>query len=238
MKKVNLKTNRTRTPKENTKTGILATEYKSNHECTSCALTFKSSNNLVDHNKQVHACEKNILCGKSFATARTINFHIETIHSGDNPYSCEYCGKSFNRSGNRNTYVETVHKTGPPLLCPHCGKLVKHTNTMDSHVKHVHKINDEKFTCEECGKVYRTKKDIQVHMRYHLPEDIKLAMKEKAMEKYKCNSCDKGFIDSTRLKWHEASRHTGIKSFICQHCPKSYFRSDHLKTHVTSVHGS
>ena len=160
------------------------------------------------------------------------------MHSEQRPFSCEQCGKTFSTSGNLNTHDLNVHhgtpKADPTLPCPHCGKSFQY---MDSHIKHVHELNSETFTCEECGKSFKSKSQVSKHMKCHLPDDTKQAMKEKEMEKHKCNTCGQRFIDSTRLRWHEAAKHTGIKSFYCPHCPKSYFRSDHLKTHVTSGHG-
>ena len=108
---------------------------------------------------------------------------------------------------------------------------------MDSHIKRVHEQNSERFTCEECGKSFKTKSEVSKHMKCHLADDIKQAIKEKEMEKHKCKTCGQRCIDSTRLRWHEAAKHTGIKNFYCQQCPKSYFYSNHLRTHVTSTHG-
>ena len=175
-----------------------------------------------------HSCE---YCGKYFVVNRITQ--IGTMHSDNKLYSCEHCGKSFSTSGNLATHIRNIHEAGPPLPCPHCGKSFQY---MDIHIKRIHAMTNERYTCEECGKTFKRKGDLSDHMKCHLPNDIKRVMKEREMEKHQCSACGQRFIDSTRLKWHEAAKHTGIKSFYCQQCPKSYFRSDHLKTHVTSTH--
>jgi len=206
----------------------MAKEYK----CDTCDIEFKCYSHLSDHDKKFHPDVKRFLCehcGKGFTRAGDRDHHITTVHSDAKPFLCDHCGKCFSTAGNKNSHIENVHSEGPGNQCPHCEKTVKHLST---HIKHLHAIGGEKFTCEECGKTFRTKNYLSKHMRYHLPDEDKMVI----MNKYQCNDCGEGFIDKTRLKWHEAVKHTGIKSFHCQHCPKSYFRPDHLKTHVTSTH--
>jgi len=182
---------------------VVSKDRAKEHKCNTCDLEFKCYSHLSDHDKKFHPGVKRFLC--------------------------DPCRKGFSTASARDHHIESVHSEGPGNQCPHCEKTVKHLST---HIKHLHAIGGEKFTCEECGKTFRTKNYLSKHMRYHLPDEDKMVI----MNKYQCNDCGEGFIDKTRLKWHEAVKHTGIKSFHCQHCPKSYFRPDHLKTHVTSTH--
>ena len=132
-----------------------------------------------------------------------------------------------------NKHIEAAHNAGPPLPCPFCGKQFQYLNT---HIKRIHEETKKVFTCEECGKTSKTKSDLNQHIRCHLPDDIKLAIKEKEMKKHQCIPCGKQFVGKFKLRYHEATKHT-IRSYHCQQCPKSFFRSGHLKSHVTSYHG-
>ena len=85
--------------------------------------------------------------------------------------------------------------------------------------------------------MFKRKAKVTEHKKIHHPEEIKLLMKSKQMEKNQCETCGEGFTDRTKLKRHVGIKHTGIKSFLCQKCPASYFRSDNLKNHVTKNHG-
>jgi len=209
----------------------VGTKDTKEHKCSTCDLEFKRYSHLSDHFKKLHPGVKHFLCetcGKGFSTDRARDHHIETVHSDNIPFFCDHCGKSFSTAGNKNIHIETVHSEGPGMQCPHCEKMVKH---LSRHINQVHKNSGEKFTCEECGKIFGTKRTLSIHMRYHLPDEVKRVF----MDKHRCKDCGEGFMNSTKLKRHEA-RHTGIK-FHCQRCPKSYFRLDHLKTHVTNAHG-
>jgi len=218
-----------------TKTKELKLEDKE-YKCNTCDMKFEDLKNLNAHDKKIHldirklSCDQ---CGKHFPKTGDLNRHIDSVHIDEKRFLCDHCGRGFNTAGNRNTHVENIHTEGPDLQCPHCEKTVKY---LKEHIKHVHTNSDEKYTCEECGKVFRTKKCVTRHRVCHLPDDIKKMLSLQAKDKYRCSSCGIGFIDMTRLRWHEAAKHTGIKSYQCKICPKSYFRSDHLKTHVINSH--
>jgi len=216
--------------------GTVKKKMAKDHKCTACDLEFKRFSHLRDHDKIFHPGVRRFLCdicGKGFLTAGTRDTHSSLVHSNDKPFLCDHCGKCFSTAGSRNSHIEYIHTADAGSQCPHCGDSFKY---LSSHIKNVHTVSGEKFTCEECGKLFKNKNNLSKHMRYHLPEEVKRAFKEREKQKHKCNDCGEGFIDKYRLKLHEAVKHTGIRSFHCQHCQKSFFRSDHLKNHVASTH--
>jgi len=179
-------------------------------------------------------------CDKSFRTAGIRKTHLRDRHSIDGilQLPCEECGKMFRHLSSLKTHIEFVHKAGirrpppSPSPCPQCAKPVRYLKT---HLQQVHSTITN-FGCEECGKMFKRRSEVTKHKKTHLPEEFRLLIKAKKMEKNKCETCGQGFIDTTKLKRHVAIRHTGIRSFICEKCPASYFRSDHLKNHVASNH--
>ena len=209
---------------------------------------------------------KNVLCdvcGKVFSTFGIRNTHMKTVHLVSKPYSCDQCDKSFSTSGIRKTHMRNRHSEGGALqlTCEECGKMFRHAGSLNIHVEHAHRSWEpspcpqcgmpvrylknhmrrkhstiRKYGCEECGKRFKTKSDLTKHQKSHLPADIRLLLNEKQKEKNQCHDCGQGFTDSTKLRRHVASTHTGIRSFFCKECPAAYFRPDHLKNHVVSNH--
>ena len=207
--------------------------------CDVCGKAFLTIGIRNEHMKTVHAVSKPFSCSqcdKSFSTAGIRKTHIRNIHSKDDVLQlpCEECGKMFPHAKSLNQHVEVVHKSRrpSPSPCPQCAKPVRYLKT---HLQHAHSTN-RNFGCEECGKMFKSKSDVTDHKKSHLPEDIKLLMKSKQMEKNQCEICGQGFVDKTRLNRHIAIKHTGVRSFLCHKCPASYFRSDHLRNHVTTNH--
>ena len=161
---------------------------------------------------------------------------ITNTETNSSDKTCDQCFKSFSSSGNLYNHKKNLHSDTPPMPCQHC---VLKRRDMEDHIKRVHTLGSTRsFICDECGKSFKTKKDVSGHKRSHLPNDIKEEFKMKKREVNKCIICGQGFTDKTKLKRHEAARHDGIKDFHCQQCPKSYYRSDHLKSHVASFHAS
>ena len=57
----------------------------------------------------------------------------------------------------------------------------------------------------------------------------------KGIKNYKCDVCERKFVDSTRLKQHKWI-HSKTKAFQCEHCDKSFRHKNHLLNHIASTH--
>ncbi|XP_040891580.1 uncharacterized protein LOC121180329 [Toxotes jaculatrix] len=79
------------------------------------------------------------------------------------------------------------------------------------------------FSCQQCGCLFSTSRDLVVHQRSHAGERI-----------YHCHLCKKPFIHPHQLKTHQRV-HTGEKPFSCAQCGKRFSQSSHIKRHM-SVH--
>ena len=55
---------------------------------------------------------------------------------------------------------------------------------------------------------------------------------------FKCDMCDKNFVDKQVISRHIASVHEGKKPFKCEICESSFSNKRNLKLHIASVHES
>jgi uncharacterized Zn-finger protein len=90
---------------------------------------------------------------------------------------------------------------------------------MSSHIS----IEDRKFTCEECGKLYKQKSHLKVHRRTH-----------QGVRPFCCKleSCGKTFVTNSALRAHERV-HSGERPYLCvfEGCGRMFSTNSNLRRH-------
>jgi hypothetical protein len=94
-------------------------------------------------------------------------------------------------------------------------------------MKQVHPPEEEKASCEICGKEVRCKSSLVQHLKTHEPKVDK--------EKVLCELCGKGFKGKEGLKTHTDSVHNRIRH-NCSHCGDGFSRPETLKKHIQAKH--
>ncbi|KAG4069945.1 hypothetical protein HA402_015169 [Bradysia odoriphaga] len=116
------------------------------------------------------------------------------------------------------------HSDAPTETCDICGKGFRSKANLSLHIL-LHKEAD--MPCEVCGKKYRTKMRLKRHMRVHTNH-----------RPFFCSVCQKRFYTKYNLEVH-GRIHSGERPFLCsaKMCNERFAHSYALKHHVDKVHG-
>lgn len=117
-------------------------------------------------------------CQQSFAYACAKKQHMSTCHRPDGAEDiavCEICGARVSaRSAGLAKHIKTVHDSRKPgakrYKCDICGKEMISNWKLNKH-REIHiKPEDAPHLCTLCGKRFRLKDYLRIHMRSHDPE--------------------------------------------------------------------
>lgn len=117
---------------------------------------------------------------------------------------CKFCHQEFEHRWARTRHQRKCSQNpNPPKLyhCTRCARIYFSESRFEKH-KLMHTEADE-YSCEFCGKRYRNKSGLYVHLRK--AHDIQMKAPN---YKHVCNICEKRFFDRSRLNDHML-RHAG-----------------------------
>ena len=180
---------------------------------------------------------------------------------------CSVCEKAVYGSkpsltlNNLNQHMRDKHdnkrKEKEMIPCPKCDKEIK-ANYLKMHIEITH--NDAKFTCDQCGKSFKNKHQMRLHVKMHSSdhtESFKCEICDESIPQYgslrrhiyrkhggrkfnpvTCEECGKQLGDKSKLTKHKDSVHLNKKPFKCDICQLNMSRIDNLKQHKLKVHKS
>ncbi len=198
-------------------------------ECSECEKFFPTTARLKVHVKQVHSDNDQSLkcniCEKVFKYNRQLKSH-QLIHVTAKKYKCRDCEEAFKIHRELRQHMETNHSSDE-FKCrfPGCSKIFFARSNLRQHLLKVH-CNKEKFKCQFCDRLLKTKKQLQFHESLH-------------QKVFKCDSCDSEFKSSVEFQKHKnlhAPFSIPEKAFNCDTCQKEFKTARQLKIHQTDVH--
>ncbi|KAM9810502.1 uncharacterized protein ACB057_004443 [Neosynchiropus ocellatus] len=108
------------------------------------------------------------------------------------------------------------------LMCSECGRKCSSTSGLTLHVK---SCCGGSFSCSVCGKCFKKRHALKIHMRMHTGE-----------KPFSCTQCDKCFAQKRSLEEHMRI-HTGERPFTCSFCDKLFSREISLEEHMRNHTG-
>ena len=82
------------------------------------------------------------------------------------------------------------------------------------------------FTCDQCGKTFKKRGNLNVHKNVHNPNQ------------YSCEICEKRFTYQESLKNHKKEKHGKIQTVTCEICERPFNGRRHLLTHLQTQKNS
>ncbi|XP_073321824.1 uncharacterized protein [Pagrus major] len=111
---------------------------------------------------------------------------------------------------------------GKQFSCEACGKVFKFKSRLHMHMK-TH-TGEKPYPCNTCGKRFARTEDLKKHVRIHTGE-----------KPYSCTMCGRDFRFSSSLLVHMRT-HTGEKPFICKTCGRAFVCNAQLTVHTRRAH--
>ncbi|XP_040177975.1 zinc finger protein 629-like [Rana temporaria] len=110
---------------------------------------------------------------------------------------------------------EGDHRGGSLYSCLGCGKSFRTKSELQIHLRSHTSVT---FNCSECGKSFKKESELLTHQRIHT---------------YSCSECGKPFSKKRNLIRHMKS-HSSERLFPCSECEKCFTRKDNLLRHETT----
>lgn len=160
--------------------------------------------------QQVHSnCSQNttfecLFCDMAFETRKACKLH-ESKHP-QKELKCDECEQIFFKQKHLQEHKDTIHRD---LHCRYCGKEILKLKSLRNHEMR-HLREKDKYECNECKKVFKTKTGLRHHYAIHTGQF-----------KFCCDYCGRGFMSRMMMEEHR-SKHTKEERYICDVCGRKF----------------
>ncbi|XP_076650370.1 uncharacterized protein LOC143357707 [Halictus rubicundus] len=206
-----------------------------NLKCDICNKSFKTSFQLLRHNRLKHAREEDIttrnfpcdLCPKRYPDQNSLARHRKT-HTGDRPFLCLECHKNFPTSTALRRHLTLHNSQSRPLPCIYCGRRFIEKASLVKHEQSHLAADQWTHTCDVCHKTFSHATDLSLHKKYHDPD-----------KKFDCEVCGREFSRLNNLQRHMmVHQQQGANEEIlsCDVCGITYKFMSSLTRHMVTTH--
>ncbi|XP_029929181.1 zinc finger protein 628 isoform X2 [Myripristis murdjan] len=199
----------------------------------------KENTNQTEESKRVFSCP---LCPQTCYTPANLRAHMliheaetEKVDSRPRPvkdnatknwekgHTCPHCPSIFRDEASFYGHLLKVHKSIAHYLEKVTTAPVQKITPLSSDNLQGKwrndNVNSKSYKCSECGKMFRHRSVLELHMRIHSKD-----------KPYQCKVCGKRFRFSSYLQQHLII-HTGKKPHKCPDCGKDFAFLQNMKTH-------
>ncbi len=137
---------------------------------------------------------------------------------------CEYVGMSREAFYRHKLKYHRDHK----YICSVCGKTFSTTKDFKQHQAY----HTDRFSCEICHKVLRSKQAMNYHRQvvHEGRTEMRLAKKRNML----CNICGRAFNSKRDFDVHVNREHKHVRPYACRECGKSFYSKTTLSQHQVS----
>ena len=228
------------------------------YECNECNIVFlrrteykvhllaKHPNSESNRNAHLHECDH---CHQAFLNKSSLENHMKS-HSEERPFECDGCNKRFKHKKHLKSHQkfncgkQRIYPKPENCIRHQCSQCEKSFVSSSDHKMHerMHDGTNPHY-CTDCDKYFLKRSKLLLHLENHQRKFFKDEGIEPPPDgnvdkmNYKCDKCDKVFLDKRNFKMHEMI-HLGTNPFHCGECDHYFLKQKHLDNHMVSRHSS
>ncbi|XP_033107140.1 histone H4 transcription factor-like [Anneissia japonica] len=145
---------------------------------------------------------------------------VGEVEDGKIIHRCEWqsCTSITKNNFKLQDHIRT-HTQAKQYACVVCGSLFANRSKFFDHIHRQIALDQQKFQCSHCSKIYATERLLRDHIRSHV-------------NNYKCPHCEMTCPAPSGIQKHIRWRHSNERPFACQYCDRSFKSLSGLRGHL------